>query len=129
MKNIFFIVGLLLATPVFAVQATNNAPYTVDIDLSMNNLASTYNISFPQLVLTDLLYVKRLTLINSSAAPICCNTVTLSKVVAPSVGDNHELCVPSMSFLSYDNINIQSNIYCRGEVGAVAAGTLRVQTW
>lgn len=118
-----FILILLISVQAFALP-----PYSVDVDTSINNLSPTYNTSFPQLALGGLTYVQRLSIVNGTAIAICCNTVNPSTSVAPSVGDGHELCVPGNSFFSYDNVNINTNVYCRGE-SLVNAGKFRIQAW
>jgi len=120
---------IFLALMLFVSQAFAITPYTKDIDLSVNNLAATYNTSFPQLAISGMVYTQHFMMINTSAGAVCCNTVTQSTVAAPTALDGHEMCIPATSFFSWDNINVHDNIYCRSKTGVLAAGILTVQAW
>lgn len=122
-------IKLLVLVLIISMNCWALPPYTNTINTGVTNLSDTYDTSYPQQTLTGLLYVQRFSLVNETSTAVCCDTTNPSTAVAPvSVGNIHELCVPPGTLMNWDIVNIQSNVYCRGEA-PIITGKIRVQTW
>jgi hypothetical protein len=124
----------LLFALLFAWQA-QAAPSVISSDIvpGTNNLAATYNTSYPQKTLTlgaNSNYYTHFSILDENATGVCCDLEDSSASVAPTVGDGHELCVAGSSYFAWDFISLNPYVYCRSASGTLSSGgTIHVQAW
>ena len=100
---------------------------TIAVNTAVNNLAATYNTSFPQLALTNLERKQHIAITNETGTKIYCQTLAKA-MVAPSPGDQSEVSVPGGSIKVFDDFTVGANVYCRG-ASAISSGTFTIETW
>jgi hypothetical protein len=131
MKSSLFLILFIFS---FRAMATcPSSPCTVDIVPATNNLAATYNTSFPQQVIASLPhgYGAHFAIINENAVGVCCEISTGTASSAPSVGDGREMCVPAAWGFAWDNVSFaKGSVYCRSASGTLSSGgTIHIQVW
>jgi hypothetical protein len=114
---------MLLSLPCMADVSSAN------VALSTNNLAATYNTSYPQLALTGLVSVSHLLVFNEAATDICMNVSNASATSAPTAGNGQEICMLANSSITLNNLGIYSNVYLRSTSGTLSSGTIRITVW
>ena len=123
MKKIVAAFLLLVTVTSFAAH-TSRVVY-----LSAQPLVSTYNSTFPQLIMSALSFKNSWSASNTSAQTVCCNTERVSYVSAPTTTSNNELCVASNSVQTFEKQGAIKNVFCRSVSQTASSGILILNAW